>query len=128
LTNVTYLKRHAIFLEDGSICDPTTGEIRELHSAPSRPKPDLTGPQIAAKFIEDMFGNNKTEHNVHVCRYANSGGDLPLRKLNTRDPAAIERFVQQYDEAGGAAYFACGTLTETMELEMRVRALEESAQ
>jgi AAA domain len=110
LSNVTYLKRQAIFQEDGTICDPRTGEIRELHSTPSRPKPDLTGPQIAAKFIAELFGDNKTEHDVHICRYTNSGGDLPFKKVNTRNPSGIERFVEKYDEAGGALYFACGTI------------------
>jgi hypothetical protein len=108
---VSFKAREAIFREDGTICDPDTGEIRELFPAPSqKPKPDLTGPQIAANFIADMFGDSKTEHDVHICRYPNSGGDLSFRKLNTRDPVAIERFVQKNDESGGALYFACGTL------------------
>ncbi len=105
-----YKSKEVIFLADDTIRDPRTGEIRELFPAQMQPKTRQFSPQIAAQFIADMFGNNKTEHEVHVCRYPNSGGNLPFKKLNTRDPAAIERFVQQYDEAGGAAYFACGTL------------------
>jgi hypothetical protein len=57
---------------------------------------DPTGPQIAAKFIEGMFGAT-TEHDVHICRYGNDGEDLPFRKINTREPAAIGQFVKQYD-------------------------------
>jgi hypothetical protein len=108
--NVLSFKREAIFQEDGSICDPKTGEIRTLHSASSEPEADRTGPEIAAKFIADMFGDNKTEHDVHICRYPNSGGDLPFVKINTRETAAIERFVRKYDKPGSALYFACGTL------------------
>jgi hypothetical protein len=51
--NVLSFKREAIFQEDGSICDPKTGEIRTLHSASSEPEADRTGPEIAAKFIAD---------------------------------------------------------------------------
>jgi hypothetical protein len=111
LTKVLPFKRQPIFQEDGSICDPATGEIRSLdRPAPSQPKDALAGPQIAAKFIADMFGGDKTEHDVHICRYPNSGGDLSFLKINTRDGADIERFVQKYDGAGSALYFACGTL------------------
>jgi hypothetical protein len=110
LTNVTSIAKKLpgpIFLEDGTICDPSTGEIRSL----DQPAPKaLTAPQIAAKFIADMFGDSKTEHDVHICRYPNSGGDLPFLKVNTREGATIERFVQKNDELGGALYFACGTL------------------
>jgi hypothetical protein len=111
LSNVTYLKRQAIFQEDGTICDPVTGEIRDLYPTPKQPKPDLTGPQIAAKFIADLFGDKKTEHDVHICRYANADSeDLQFKKINTREGAAIERFVEKYDKPGSALYFACGTL------------------
>jgi hypothetical protein len=109
---VSFKTREAIFREDGTICDPDTGEIRELFPAPSqKPKPDLTGPQIAAKFIADMF-RVTTEHDVHVCRYPNVAGsnDPPFRKVNTRDSSAIERFADQHDKPGGALYFACGTI------------------
>jgi hypothetical protein len=109
LSSILSIKRPPIFQEDGTICDPHTGEIRELHPAPGHPEVDRTGPQIAAKFIADMFGVT-TEHDVHICRYPNSGGDLPFRKINMREPAAIERFVQKNDECGGALYFACGTI------------------
>jgi hypothetical protein len=111
LTNVTPFKRQPIFQEDGSICDPKTGEIRSLDQI-SKPATELalTGPQAAARFIADMFGDNNTEHDVHICRYANSGGDLPFKKINTRDPSSIERFVEKYDGVGGALYFGCGTI------------------
>jgi hypothetical protein len=49
-----------------------------------------------------MFGDDKTEHDVHICRYANSGGDLPFKKINTREGTEIERFVKRYDGAGSA--------------------------
>jgi hypothetical protein len=111
LSNVTAFKCQPIFQEDGSICDPTTGEIISLDQI-SKPTiaPVLAGPQIAAKFIADLFGAT-TEHDVHICRYPNDNSDdLPFRKLNTRDTAAIERFVEKYDEPGGALYSACGTI------------------
>jgi hypothetical protein len=88
----------AIFLEDGTICDPATGEIRSLDQAP---RAVLTGPQIAAKFVADMFGTT-TEHDVHICRYPNDkGGDLPFRKTNTREGAAIASFACFYTSSPG---------------------------
>jgi hypothetical protein len=110
LTNVLSFNRQPIFQEDGTICDPKTGEIRPLNQPAPKPKIVLTRPQTAAKFIADLFGDGKTEHDVHICRYPNSGGDLSFKKINTREGVAIERFVQKYDEPGGATYFGCGTL------------------
>jgi hypothetical protein len=68
-------KREVLFLEDGTIRDPVTGVIRELFPAQTKSKTHLTGPQIAAKFVADIF-RATTGHDVHLCRYANSGGDL----------------------------------------------------
>jgi hypothetical protein len=84
---------------------------RALFPDPAEVLPDeLTGPQVAAKFIVEMFGVT-TDQPVHLCRYGNDkGGDLPFRATNTRVPADIEGFVKQYDKPGGAVYFCRGTL------------------
>ena len=81
-------------------------------NATAVPSPDLTGPQVAAKFIADMFGAT-TDMPVHICRFANDRkDDLPFRRENTRETTVIERFVRRNDEPGRAVYFCVGTLKE----------------
>jgi putative DNA primase/helicase len=82
------------------------------------PKPSVemvpVGPQIAAKFIADVFGAT-TIMPVHVCVLANDRGnteELPFRKTSNRDTTAIEHFVTRFDEPGRAIYFCVGTIKE----------------
>jgi putative DNA primase/helicase len=70
------------------------------------------GPQIASKFIADMFGAT-TSMPVHVCVLANDwtlSEELPFRRSQSRDTAAIDYFVDRYDEPGRSVYFCVGTL------------------
>jgi AAA domain len=96
--------------------DPRSTGVQYISPKPLFPDPaeqiQLTGPQIAAKFIANMFGLT-TAAPVHICRFPNDDSEaLPFRKIDTRDPAAIESFVKRYDEPGSAVYYCVGTLKE----------------
>ena len=96
--------------------DPWSTGIKYNSPKPLFPDPaertQLPGPQIAAKFIAHMFGPT-TQAPVHICRFPNDDSKtLPFRKIDTRDPAAIESFVKRFDEPGSAVYYCVGTLKE----------------
>ena len=73
----------------------------------------LTGPEIAAKFVAEMF-DPTTDAPVHICSLANERGnnEFPFRKINTRDTTEIVNFAERFDKPGRAVYFCVGTLKE----------------
>lgn len=73
---------------------------------------DLTGPQIAAKFVKDMFGD-VTKSNVHFCSFGNErdGKHLP-RSLNTRDAGELCNFITKWDQEERGLFFAVSTIKD----------------
>jgi phage/plasmid-associated DNA primase len=76
---------------------------------PELTDPQQTGPQQAVTFIKAMFGN--TESPVHICSLGNErDGAHGMRKLDTRDPEDLEKFINKWDGLERGLFYCVGTL------------------
>jgi RepB DNA-primase from phage plasmid len=72
------------------------------------PPLDGTGPQ-ATDFIKAVFG--QTNEPVHFCSLGNErDGTHPFRKLDTRNPDEVTRFIERWDMAGRGLFYCVSTL------------------
>jgi P4 family phage/plasmid primase-like protien len=71
---------------------------------------DPTGPQIAAKFVTDVFGPT-TDMPVHFCSLGNErDGRHPTRTLATRNPNDVSAFIDRWDLAERGLFYCVSTM------------------
>jgi hypothetical protein len=71
------------------------------------------GSQIAVQFISVVFGKNATEQPVHFCSLGSErDGTHPFRKLDTRNPDEVTRFIARWDMAERGLFYCASTLKQ----------------
>lgn len=69
------------------------------------------GSQIAVQFISVVFGKNATEQPVHFCSLGSErDGKHPFRKLDTRNPDEVTRFIARWDMHERGTFYCVSTL------------------
>jgi hypothetical protein len=81
-----------------------------LDRTPRFPEAESTGPQIAAKFIADLFGD-VSEAPVFLCSLGNErNGEHAPRQTSTRESDIVAKFLTKWDQPGRGLFFCVGTV------------------